>query len=183
MKKILTITMMLIGVLSLFSSCKKDDTSKPIYQNKWILVDESEGADLYVELGENGKGVYGALVNEAILTHLKSIAENKGDEMTEEQKKAINNIKVNDVCGVDITYSITFEADGKTADLLITIPSLSDKDGNPESLSFKCSIESKDLILLYHTGDSSAYSLRSASSLKISVGKYYSELGSFLFGD
>ncbi len=186
MKKILTITMMLIGVLSLFSSCKKDDASKPIYQNKWIYVGESgEGEGRfstgYIELGKNGKGTFGYLLDdESFIKMLKTMAADPESDITEEQKKAINKLKLNDVLGSDITYTIISEDEGKTGTLTIVILAMTDSEGNQESVTMKYSIESKDLMIIY-LEDGSTQVMRSASSLNISVGKMYAELTSLFF--
>lgn len=183
MKKILTITILLLGVLSLFSSCKKDDSSKPLYQNKWVMTvsDDEEEITYYLELGKDGKGTYGLVVDELLVKEFKAYAERPEATLTDAQKEIINNLKANDVASCEITYTFTYEEDGKTGTLIMTVPFSVDEEGNPESETFKCSTESKDLMLFYDK-EGNAVTLRSVSSSKMSIGKCYPELGSLLFG-
>lgn len=185
MKKILTITILLLGALSLFNSCKKDDSSKPLYQNKWILSesesDEEPELQYYFELRKNGKGTYAIVANESLVNVFKAYAERTDVELTDAQKKSISKLKVNDLVGVEITYTFTYENDGKNGSLTLSIPSVVDDEGNPDSETFKCSTESKDLMLIYDP-NGSAHTLRSVSSLKMSLGTYYPELGAVIFG-
>lgn len=179
MKKILTITILLLGALSLFNSCKKDDSSKPLYQNKWILTESDEETELqyYLELRKNGKGTYAVVADESLVNVFKTYAENPEKELTDAQKKSISKLKVNDLVGVEITYTFTYENDGKTGSLTLIM----DDEGNPDPETLKCSTESKDLMLIYDP-DGSTHALRSVSSLKMSLGNYYPELGAMIFG-
>ena len=119
MKKILTV--MMLGIALILSSCKKDNDSAPAWQKMWILDVANMTGKVEVvgvlDLQEGGKLGYGALLTKSEIDGYKD----ELDKLPQEIKDIILKFKENDVMLVYGSYTIA-EKDETSGTITMSIP-------------------------------------------------------------
>lgn len=93
-KLITALSAIMLGILLVAPSCKKDNsTSAPAYQKDWVIT--TEGTKVCLAFREDGVILNGPQIDEATLTMLQSISA-ETDKISQEDKDFLMSLKAGD---------------------------------------------------------------------------------------